>query len=129
MVNKPANERVVAALTEVGVRSVMVAASRAVELKLGPPITHDDLLSFHLALADGNWQRRARPGYGEPGDGEGGDVNSLWLVPLALGAAGAVAVAAVTRQARSRTSKGCSEHAAAAIRCRDVARRHASAPR
>ena len=42
--------------------------------------------------------KKSSPGYGEPGDGDGGDVNTLWLVPLALGAAGAVALAAVTRR-------------------------------
>jgi hypothetical protein len=26
------------------------------EPKVGPPITHDDLLSFHLAMQDDRWQ-------------------------------------------------------------------------
>jgi hypothetical protein len=57
LVNKFANERVVAALTEVGVRlREWSLPAELVEVKLGPPITHDDLLSFHMALADGNWQ-------------------------------------------------------------------------
>ena len=42
--------------------------------------------------------KKRSPGYGEPHDGHGPDVNTLWLVPLAIGAAGAVALAAVTRR-------------------------------
>jgi hypothetical protein len=57
LVNRFANDRVVAALSEVGVRlREWSLPAELAEVKVGPPITHDDLLSFHLALADGNWQ-------------------------------------------------------------------------
>ena len=53
IVNKIANDRVVAALTQVGVGVVHWSLPAELsELKVGPPIDYDDLLSFHLALAD-----------------------------------------------------------------------------
>lgn len=56
LVNKQADERVVAALTQVGVPTVCWSLpAELLEAKVGPPITHDDLLSFHLALADEGW--------------------------------------------------------------------------
>ena len=42
--------------------------------------------------------KRSSPEYEGPRDGVGREVNTFWLVPLALGAAGAVALAAVTRR-------------------------------
>ena len=42
--------------------------------------------------------KRSWPGYEGPRDRAGGEMNTFWLVPLALGAAGAVALAAVTRR-------------------------------
>ena len=57
LVNKAASDRVVAALTEVGVRNRRWSLpAELAEVKVGPPITHDDLLSFHLALGDESWQ-------------------------------------------------------------------------
>jgi predicted RNA-binding Zn-ribbon protein involved in translation (DUF1610 family) len=57
MVNRPANAHVVEALTQVGVRIVHWGLPAELsEPKIGPPITHDDLLSFHLALRDDSWQ-------------------------------------------------------------------------
>jgi hypothetical protein len=57
LVSKDAAERVVAALTAVGVPvwrwSLPAELS---EPKMGPPINHDDLLTFHLALEGGDWQ-------------------------------------------------------------------------
>jgi hypothetical protein len=57
IVNKTANERVVTALTQVGVPVLYWALPAELsEVKVGPPITHDDLLSFHLALTSDRWQ-------------------------------------------------------------------------
>lgn len=57
MVNKDANERVIGALTRAGVRVMMwTLPAELDEPKIGPAITHDDLLSFHLALQDDRWQ-------------------------------------------------------------------------
>jgi hypothetical protein len=57
IVNKPATERVVAALEAIGVPVVHWSLpAELFETKVGPPITHDDLLSFHMALATEDWQ-------------------------------------------------------------------------
>lgn len=58
IVNKEANEAVVASLTSAG--SKLVAWTMPAELnepKSGPRITHDDILEFHLALESEDWQR------------------------------------------------------------------------
>ncbi|HEY3810153.1 MAG TPA: hypothetical protein VGL49_01870 [Acidimicrobiales bacterium] len=58
MVNKAANERVVAALTGVGVAVTRWSLpAELAEVKIGPPITHDDLLSFHLAMRGDTWEK------------------------------------------------------------------------
>lgn len=58
MVNKAASERVVSALAEVGVTITRWSLpAELAEVKLGPPITHDDLLSFHLALRGDSWRQ------------------------------------------------------------------------
>jgi hypothetical protein len=58
MVNKAASERVVSALADVGVTITRWSLpAELAEVKLGPPITHDDLLSFHLALRGDSWQQ------------------------------------------------------------------------
>jgi hypothetical protein len=57
LVSKPATERVVTALTWAGVRLVPWSLpAELMEARSGPPITHDDLLAFHLDLAAGAWQ-------------------------------------------------------------------------
>lgn len=58
LVNKEANDSVVESLTSAGSR--LVAWSLPAELdepKVGPRISHDDLLEFHLALERDDWQR------------------------------------------------------------------------
>jgi hypothetical protein len=57
IVNKEANDSIVESLTSAGSR--LVAWSLPAELdepKVGPRITHDDLLEFHMALEGGDWQ-------------------------------------------------------------------------
>ena len=57
IVNKDANDSIVESLTSAG--SQLVTWSMPAELdepKVGPRITHDDLLEFHLALESDNWQ-------------------------------------------------------------------------
>lgn len=57
MVNKEANDAVVESLSSAGSR--MVAWTLPAELdepKVGPKITHDDLLEFHLALESETWR-------------------------------------------------------------------------
>jgi hypothetical protein len=57
IVSKPASDRVVAALSRVGIRLVPWSLpAELTEAKSGPPITHDDLLAFHLDLATDAWQ-------------------------------------------------------------------------
>ncbi len=57
LVSKPAAERIVRALNRAGVRVVSWSLpAELMEAKSGPPITHDDLLAFHLDLATGAWQ-------------------------------------------------------------------------
>ena len=59
MVNRPADDQVVEALSQVGVKIVRwELPAELSEPKFGPAITHDDLLSFHLALRDENWQEQ-----------------------------------------------------------------------
>jgi hypothetical protein len=56
MVNRTTTDRVVEALTQVGVPLVRWGLpAELAEPKLGPPINHDDLLSFHQAMLDGAW--------------------------------------------------------------------------
>jgi predicted RNA-binding Zn-ribbon protein involved in translation (DUF1610 family) len=58
MVNRTTTDRVVEALTQVGVRTVRWGLPAELsEPKLGPPINLDDLLSFHLAMRDGGWEQ------------------------------------------------------------------------
>ena len=53
---KEAGERVYGALSAAGCEIVMWSLPAELhEQKLGPPITHDDLLAFHLALEDDGW--------------------------------------------------------------------------
>ncbi|HET6916412.1 MAG TPA: hypothetical protein VFH56_10030 [Acidimicrobiales bacterium] len=53
---KEAGERVYGALSAAGCEIVMwTMPAELHEQKLGPPITHDDLLAFHLALEDDGW--------------------------------------------------------------------------
>jgi hypothetical protein len=57
IVSKPAGDQVVGALTGAGVRVVSWSLpAELAEVKSGPPITHDDLLAFHLDLAAGGWE-------------------------------------------------------------------------
>jgi hypothetical protein len=57
IVSREATDQVIEALTQVGVRvRYWRLPAELAEPKSGPPITHDDLLSFHLALAEGCWQ-------------------------------------------------------------------------
>jgi hypothetical protein len=56
LVNKTATEVIMQVLVGAGVR--IVSWSRPAELdepKIGPPITHDDLLGFHFALDEDRW--------------------------------------------------------------------------
>ncbi len=56
IVSKGANDRVLRALSEAGATTtVWSMPAELAEPKLGPPITHDDLLAFHLALEEGDW--------------------------------------------------------------------------
>jgi hypothetical protein len=57
LVNKEANDSVVESLTSAGSR--LLAWTMPAELeepKRGPRINHDDLLEFHLALENADWQ-------------------------------------------------------------------------
>jgi hypothetical protein len=57
LINRPAGERVLSALTGAGVRVVRWSLpAELAEPKIGPPITHDDLLAFHLALDGDEWR-------------------------------------------------------------------------
>jgi hypothetical protein len=69
LVNKVATEVIMSVLVGAGVR--VIAWSRPAELdelKLGPPITHDDLLEFHCALDGERWLETqvARVGFADP---------------------------------------------------------------
>jgi hypothetical protein len=58
IVSKGAAARVVAALQSVGVPLLRWSLPAELsEPKAGPPISHDDLLSFHLALEGDDWQQ------------------------------------------------------------------------
>jgi hypothetical protein len=57
IVNKLADDRVVEALTGAGIRVLHWSLPPELdEPKLGPVITHDDLLAFHLALEGDHWR-------------------------------------------------------------------------
>ena len=57
LVSKPASDQVVVALQGVGIRPVPWSwPAEMMEVKCGPPITHDDLLAFHLDLGTDAWQ-------------------------------------------------------------------------
>ncbi len=55
-VEKPADDRVVRLLLSGGVMPlVSQVPAEALEMKSGPPITHDDLLAFHELLEADDW--------------------------------------------------------------------------
>jgi hypothetical protein len=55
--NKEAGERVFAALSSAGAEVVMWNLPAELwEPKVGPAITHDDLLAFHVALEGDLWR-------------------------------------------------------------------------
>lgn len=55
-VQKPADDRVIRLLLSGGVMPVLVhIPAEALEPKSGPPISHNDLIEFHLLLEDENW--------------------------------------------------------------------------
>lgn len=56
LVEKPASELIVESLAGVGAEVIRWnIPAEMTEPKVGPPINHDDLLEFHLALETGNW--------------------------------------------------------------------------
>lgn len=56
MVSKPAAEQVVSMLRGAGVAvHDWALPAELAEARHGPPVSHDDLLAFHLALADPGW--------------------------------------------------------------------------
>lgn len=56
---KEAGERVFGALSSAGCEIVMWSLPAELwEQKVGPPITHDDLLAFHVALEDDGWMQQ-----------------------------------------------------------------------
>jgi predicted RNA-binding Zn-ribbon protein involved in translation (DUF1610 family) len=56
-VEKAADERVVKLLLSGGVMPTLInVPAEAMEAHEGPPITHDDLLTFHEMLKDDEWQ-------------------------------------------------------------------------
>jgi len=58
IVNKEASDSVVESLTSAGSRLVVwTLPAELEEPKLGPKISHDDILEFHLALEKDDWQR------------------------------------------------------------------------
>ena len=60
LVNKQASEQVVGVLVGSGVRVVSwVLPAELDEPKLGPAITHDDLLGFHFTLSEAGWLERS----------------------------------------------------------------------
>jgi hypothetical protein len=55
-VEKPADERIVRLLLSGGVMPVLIQVpAEAMEAHEGPPISHDDLLSFHEVLQTDDW--------------------------------------------------------------------------
>lgn len=55
-IQKPADERVVRLLLSGGVMpTVMHVPAEALELRTGPPINHDDILTFHETLERDDW--------------------------------------------------------------------------
>ncbi len=55
-VEKPADDRIVRLLLSGGVLPVLMhVPAEALEPREGPPITHDDLLSFHEMLEHDDW--------------------------------------------------------------------------
>jgi hypothetical protein len=59
LVNKEATELIMETLVAAGVRVInWTRPSELDERKLGPPITHDDLLAFHCALDEHRWLER-----------------------------------------------------------------------
>ena len=59
---KEAGEKVFAALCAAGVEVVIWSLPAELqETKLGPAITHDDLLAFHLALENDRWMAELAP--------------------------------------------------------------------
>jgi predicted RNA-binding Zn-ribbon protein involved in translation (DUF1610 family) len=55
-VEKPADERIIRLLLSGGVVPVVVnVPAEILEAREGPPITHDDLLTFHELLQDDDW--------------------------------------------------------------------------
>jgi hypothetical protein len=68
LVNKVATDRIMEILVGAGVR--VIAWTRPAELdeiKLGPPITHDELLGFHCSLDEPGWLEREIAGLGPAG--------------------------------------------------------------
>jgi hypothetical protein len=58
IVNKEANDAIVESLTKAGSRLVTWSLpAELAEVKIGPPINHDDLLEFHLALESGGLEQ------------------------------------------------------------------------
>ncbi|HET9077831.1 MAG TPA: hypothetical protein VFN68_12935 [Acidimicrobiales bacterium] len=58
VVNKEANDAIVESLTSAGARMlVWTLPAELAEPKVGPRITHDDLLEFHLGLEGDDWRR------------------------------------------------------------------------
>lgn len=59
VVRKPADDRVIQLLISGGVRAVVWEyPAEAGERPDGPPLTHDDLLDFHLLLDQPDWFER-----------------------------------------------------------------------
>lgn len=57
IVNKEANSAVVESLASAGAKLVpWTLPAELSEPKVGPRITHDDILEFHLALQGENWR-------------------------------------------------------------------------
>jgi hypothetical protein len=55
-VEKPADDRVVRLLLSGGVMPVVVdVPAEVLEVRSGPPISHDDLLAFHEMLESDDW--------------------------------------------------------------------------
>jgi predicted RNA-binding Zn-ribbon protein involved in translation (DUF1610 family) len=55
-VEKPADDRIVRLLLSGGVMPMLVhVPAEALEIHEGPPLTYDDLLSFHETLSNDDW--------------------------------------------------------------------------